>query len=247
MNRRRAYSGEDMLLKTQRAVLRDIFNRCNGNPTLTISQYAEAERNGEVRRKKNESKMSHDAYATALFNDGIKKGWLRRDAPAPRSETKEGISKSGDPIVIAAQKAFASRLRGTSDVSQHTKNAQQIAKTWRSSVHKLDPDRFQIEAMVAPALDQKIDIVDLANGYAYEFKVSGKNAWAEFYKDVVKVIIWNRLRQRKLTRLIFITEGDSGRRHLGAPMPQAYMTHLRENGIAVDIEYVHATEQAKPG
>ena len=36
--------------------------------------------------------------------------------------------------------------------------------------------------MVTPELDQKIDIVDSETACAYEFKVSGKNAWAEFYR-----------------------------------------------------------------
>lgn len=68
----------------------------------------------------------------------------------------------------------------------------------------LDPNRFQIEAMVTPELDQKIDIVDSETACAYEFKVSGKNAWAEFYKDVVKVLMWNQHREKKLSCLTFI-------------------------------------------
>ena len=65
-----------------------------------------------------------------------------------------------DPVVEAAQLAFSVRLKGSTDVSENTKNAQAIAKAWRSAVHALDPDRFEIEAMVIPELDQKIDIVD---------------------------------------------------------------------------------------
>ena len=84
-----------------------------------------------------------------------------------------------DPVVTTAQLAFAIRLKGSADVSENTKNAQAIAKAWRAAVHDLDPDRFQIEAMVAPELDQKLDVVD-GETCAYEFKVSGKNAGAEF-------------------------------------------------------------------
>ena len=111
-----------------------------------------------------------------------------------------------DPIVEAAQVAFSVRLKNSSDVSENTKNAQAIAKGWRSAVHALDPDRFEIEAIVSPEFDQKIDIVDREQGFAYEFKVSGKNAPAEFYKDTVKVILWNKKRKKKLSKLIFITE-----------------------------------------
>jgi hypothetical protein len=118
--------------------------------------------------------------------------------------------------VLAAQAAFAVRIKDSKDVSENTKNAQAIAKSWRSAVHTLNPDRFQIEAMVTPELDQKIDVVDPETTSAYEFKVSGKNAWAEFYKDVVKVIIWNEKRTKKLSRLVFITEEKCGKPFLDA-------------------------------
>jgi hypothetical protein len=143
-----------------------------------------------------------------------------------------------DPVVKAAQLAFSLRIRGSSDVSENTKNAQAIAKHWRGAVHELDPDRFQIEAMVAPELDQKIDVVDVETACAYEFKVSGKNAWAEFYKNVVKVIIWNQKRKKKLSGLVFITEEKFGRPFLDAPMPRAYIKYLAQDGLNVVIEYV---------
>src|SRR6202140_2241257 len=143
-----------------------------------------------------------------------------------------------DPVVTAAQLPFPVRLKNSSDVSENTKNAQAIAKAWRGAVHTLDPDRFQIEAMVTPELDQKIDIVDQENSCAYEFKVSGKNAPAEFYKDIVKVIIWNQKRKKKLSSLVFITEEKWGRPFLDAPMPRAYMKYLAELGLNVSVEYV---------
>jgi len=143
-----------------------------------------------------------------------------------------------DPVIKAAQLAFSSRLKDSSDVSENTKNAQHIAKAWRGSVHELDPDRFQIEAMVAPDLDQKIDVVDSETACAYEFNVSGKNAPAEFYKDIVKVIIWNRKRRKKLSSLVFITEEKDGRPLLDAPMPRSYINYLAQEGLKVSVEYV---------
>jgi hypothetical protein len=143
-----------------------------------------------------------------------------------------------DPIVTAAQLAFSIRLKDSSDVSDNTKNAQAIGKAWRGAVHELDPDRFQIEALVAPDLDQKIDIIDTEIARAYEFKVSGKNAAAEFYKDIVKVIIWNQRHKKKLTSLVFITEETFGRPVLDAPMPRAYIKYLAESELTVRVEYV---------
>ena len=147
-----------------------------------------------------------------------------------------------DPVVEAAQLAFSVRLKDSSDVSENTKNAQAIAKGWRSAVHALDPDRFEIEAIVSPEFDQKIDIVDREHGFAYEFKVSGKNAPAEFYKDIVKVILWNKKRKRKLSKLIFITEEKCGRPLLDAPMPRAYVQYLADLGLEVSVKYIrHAS------
>ncbi len=143
-----------------------------------------------------------------------------------------------DPVVTAAQLAFSVRLKDSTDVSENTKNAQAIAKAWRGAVHRLNPDRFQIEAMVTPELDQKIDVVDSETACAYEFKVSGKNAWAEFYKDIVKVIIWNQKRTKKVSSLVFITEEKYGRPFLDAPMPRAYINYLAQQGLKVRVEYV---------
>jgi hypothetical protein len=143
-----------------------------------------------------------------------------------------------DPVVKAAQPAFSVRLRGSSDVSENTKNAQAIAKAWRGAVYELNPERFQIEPLVAPSVDQRIDVIDTETACAYEFKVSGKNAPAEFYKDIVKVIIWNEKRRKKLSGLVFITEEKHGRPFLDAPMPRAYISYLEQNGLKVTVEYV---------
>ena len=54
----------------------------------------------------------------------------------------------------------------------------------------LDPSRYQCEVLVRPDLDQRIDVLDRTEMCAFEFKVSGKNATAEFYKDIVKVTVF---------------------------------------------------------
>lgn len=143
-----------------------------------------------------------------------------------------------DPVLLAARAAFAARLREGSNVSDHTKNAQAIAKAWRLAVHELDPDRFQIEPLVAPDLDQRLDVLDLKTHTAYEFKVSGKNATSEFYKDVVKIIVWNQRRKTAIGRLVFITEEVWGRKYLDTPMPREYVKYLRAHGLDVDIAYL---------
>lgn len=142
-----------------------------------------------------------------------------------------------DAVVLAAQAAFAARLHD-GNVSDHTKNAQAIAKAWRTAVHDLNPDRYQIESLVAPELDQRLDVLDLETSTAYEFKVSGKNATGEFYKDVVKVIVWNQRKKKTIARLVFITEEEWGRRYLDTPMPREYMKYLSGHGLSVSVVYV---------
>jgi hypothetical protein len=96
-----------------------------------------------------------------------------------------------------------------------------------------------VKAAQVPDLDQRIDVIDSEAGCAYEFKVSGKNAWAEFYKDIVKIVIWNQKRQKKkLSSLVFITEEKCGRPFLDAPMPRAYISYLAQDGLKVSVEYV---------
>jgi hypothetical protein len=144
-----------------------------------------------------------------------------------------------DLVILAAQKAFAQRLRNSSDVSDNTRNAQAIARAWRSAVYALDPDRFQVEVLVAPDLDQKIDVLDTASHIAYEFKVSGKNATGEFYKDIVKIIVWNYKRKMLIGKLVFITEEEWGRKYLDTPMPKEYIKYLCGHGLEVEVVYIH--------
>src|SRR5712692_843865 len=127
------------------------------------------------------------------------------------------------PKFLPASDAYLARLKEGNDVSAHTKNAQAIAKDWRNRVFSLDPDRYQIEVLVSPEFDQRIDVWDKTQKRVYEFKVSGKNAPSEFYKDIVKVLLWNDRRKDKIETLVFITERSFGQPLLDKPMPNAYI------------------------
>ncbi|SRR6266498_625321 len=143
-----------------------------------------------------------------------------------------------DPVVEAAREAFKQRLVDSSDVSAHTRNAQAIAKDWKRRVHELDSNRFHFEVSISPDLDQRIDILDKTHQCAYEFKVSGKNASSEFYKDIIKVIVWNEKNKEKIRRLLFITEESWGRKYLDTPMPKTFIDYLRRQGLDISIVYL---------
>jgi hypothetical protein len=91
---------------------------------------------------------------------------------------------------------------------------------------------------VRPDFDQRIDVLDRVEMCAFEFKVSGKNASSEFYRDVVKVLLWNGHHAEKIRKLVFITEGKWGRRHLDTPMPRAFVSFLRNHELEVAVEYL---------
>lgn len=61
---------------TQRDTMRDLFLRFGGDAHRTIAAYAAAERAGLVTRRSNVRGMEPEEYASRLFADGVKKGWL---------------------------------------------------------------------------------------------------------------------------------------------------------------------------
>ena len=57
--------------------MRRLIQRYGHDRDRVVKAYAEAERRGEVQRKSNKHGISPEGYATALFADGVKKGWFR--------------------------------------------------------------------------------------------------------------------------------------------------------------------------
>lgn len=140
-------------------------------------------------------------------------------------------------IIKAATSAI--KLRSTSgSVSEFTKNAQSIAKAWIKTCWQLDPNRFSFEETIHPDFNERFDLLDKQEMTAYEFKVSGKNAQNEFYKDVVKVVVWNGLKpQNKINKLVFITEKE-GSKHLNKKFIETYIRMLINENIKIRIEYI---------
>jgi hypothetical protein len=60
----------------QRDAMREAFNKYNGEKEKIINAYAWLEEKGYAPRKNNSYNFSALYYAEALYNDGIKKGWL---------------------------------------------------------------------------------------------------------------------------------------------------------------------------
>lgn len=112
-------------------------------------------------------------------------------------------------IIEAARIAHRQLWRATSDERIGDKQASAVTRAWQSSVASKN---VQCEVPITEDLKEKIDIIDFSTATAYEMKVSGKNPHHEFYKDIFKVIVYNQHHDKKLERLVFLTEKDGADR-----------------------------------
>jgi len=133
-------------------------------------------------------------------------------------------------------------------VSAHTRNARKIASEWKRKCVALVPG-IRYEETVAEDLGQRIDILDEQDQCAYELKVSGKNAYAEFYKDIVKVLMWNEAHEaqsKKIKEFVFMTEETWGRKQLDTHMPKAFIEFLLAKfELSVKIEYPYKLDSTR--
>jgi len=63
---------------SQRDKMREPYREHGGDEARTVRAYADAEERGEVRGESDSSGLSALDYATRLFADGQKKGWIRQ-------------------------------------------------------------------------------------------------------------------------------------------------------------------------
>ena len=61
---------------TQREFMCGLVAEFGMNEDRVVQEYAAAEQNGDVNRKSNEYGTPPEAYARALWRDGVRKGWL---------------------------------------------------------------------------------------------------------------------------------------------------------------------------
>jgi len=60
----------------QREFMRELFRKLGKDKAMVCAAYADAERRGEITRKRGTDKNSPEQYASDLWSDGIRKGWL---------------------------------------------------------------------------------------------------------------------------------------------------------------------------
>ena len=108
-------------------------------------------------------------------------------------------------VLEIAASAYEKFWQPSSDESTGDKSAKKVTLHWQDNVMRLYDGLYQTEVPV-PSLKEKIDLVNLTDGIAYEMKVSGKNPGHEFYKDIFKILIFNKKSEAKIKMLVFITE-----------------------------------------
>lgn len=65
-----------MTKPTQRDYMRHLVSQLGLDKAKVCAAYAQAERDDKVSRIRDQNDTSPEAYADALWEDGIKKGWL---------------------------------------------------------------------------------------------------------------------------------------------------------------------------
>lgn len=135
-------------------------------------------------------------------------------------------------IIEKAKAAHKQHWRATSDESIGDKQASAVTKAWQRAVSSED---VRTEVPVADNLNEKIDVVDLSTATAYEMKVSGKNPHHEFYRDIFKVVVYNQHHDKKLKRLVFITEREGAGR-LNKGLGKAVMESCAQYGFSITVE-----------
>ena len=139
-----------------------------------------------------------------------------------------------DLVVTAARTAHTTHWRKSGDESTGDKLAKLITDTWQRELTKSGDGRFAIEYQVADHLRERIDVVDLIAGTAYEMKVSPNNVHMEFYRDIFKVILARDNRLATLRRFVFLTP-TAGAAKLNRGMGKAVTKDASRLGLSIEV------------
>ncbi len=111
-------------------------------------------------------------------------------------------------IVSPLKSIFAKNPKGKSDVSKRTKRSQIITKLWQEKFPKEKYPEISVEVPISDKSNEKIDLVDSKKKIAYELKVSGTNPHHEFYKDILKFLVFKKNNQMDFKTFVFISEKE---------------------------------------
>lgn len=92
-------------------------------------------------------------------------------------------------VIRIAREAHQKLWEMSGDESRGDKLAAAVTREWQNEVIRILGARFKAEHPIAEGLNERIDLVDLEHGVAYEMKVSPNNDHHEFYRDLFKTLV----------------------------------------------------------
>ncbi len=116
-------------------------------------------------------------------------------------------------MIRLARAAHARHWRLSGDEGTGDRLAATITREWQSAVKAKFKDRFESELRIGRHLSERIDLVDLEAGVAYELKVSPNNDHFEFYRDIFKVMVARAQAVPGLRAFCFICPQQAARRY----------------------------------
>lgn len=123
-------------------------------------------------------------------------------------------------IAIAAHVRHQCWSQGA-NVSEQTKKSQATCKQWQVLVLDEFGQRFTKEKPIGGnGTGQKIDLVDEKDRVAYELKASKNNVHMEIYRDVFKVLVFNRRNPANRIRTLVFIAPKVGIDNLGKEFPK---------------------------
>ena len=139
-----------------------------------------------------------------------------------------------EDVVRIARQVHSTHWRLTGDEGTGDRLAAQITREWQSQVLNSFPDRCKPEHPVGN-LRERIDLVDVIDGVAYEMKVSPNNDHFEFYRDVFKVIVARDNGSPYLKAFVFLCPASAAKR-FSAGLRQAVLSDGARLGLSLHVE-----------
>jgi hypothetical protein len=116
-----------------------------------------------------------------------------------------------DEVIRFAREAHGLHWRLTGNAGTGDKLAAAVTSHWQNAVVEAFPGRFIPEHPVGK-LGERIDLIDIVDGIAYELKVSPNNDHFEFYRDVFKVLIARQEGLSKVRTFCFVCPSEAASR-----------------------------------
>lgn len=148
------------------------------------------------------------------------------------------MSRRHRVIVDCARQAYADHWSDQGDVGEQTRKSSAVCINWQESVCKL-LGGVTTECRVADDVHQRIDLIDVQEGVAYELKSSSNNPHHEFYKDIFKVLIYNETAHAattvRLDHFIFLAPSTAADKLGQSSFSLAARSISKDLGVAVEL------------